>query len=126
MAAAHVVFGLLQGLVAEEDKLRAEIRDLENAARRFRATAGADAGTPPQEATLELKLAEYEAIHGKLQSADPRVASLQSLPLVTLAEVDSLVLECTNLPPYAAAVRRATGRPVHHLMTLVHERLESA
>lgn len=80
-----------QGLVAEEDKLRTEIRDLENAARRFKATAGADAGTPPQEATLELKLAEYEAIHGKLQSADPRVASLQSLPLVTLAEVDSLV-----------------------------------
>ena len=37
-------------------------------------------------------------------------------------EIDSLVLECTNLPPYAAAVQRATGRPVHHLMTLVHER----
>jgi hypothetical protein len=26
------------------------------------------------------------------------------------------------LPPYAAAVQQATGRPVHHLMTLVHER----
>ena len=37
-------------------------------------------------------------------------------------EVESLVLECTNLPPYAAAVERATGRPVHHLMTFVHER----
>ena len=36
--------------------------------------------------------------------------------------VQTLVLECTNLPPYADAVRRATGRPVHHLMTLVHER----
>lgn len=36
--------------------------------------------------------------------------------------IESLVLECTNLPPYAAAVQRATGRPVHHLMTFVHER----
>jgi hypothetical protein len=36
--------------------------------------------------------------------------------------VDAIVLECTNLPPYAAAIERATGRPVHHLMTLVHER----
>ncbi len=36
--------------------------------------------------------------------------------------LDSLVLECTNMPPYADAVRQATGLPVHHLMTLVHER----
>jgi len=36
-------------------------------------------------------------------------------------EVETLVLECTNLPPFAAAVQLATGRPVHHLMTLVHE-----
>jgi hypothetical protein len=36
-----------------------------------------------------------------------------------------IVLECTNLPPYADAVALATGRPVHHLMTLVHERWET-
>ena len=36
--------------------------------------------------------------------------------------VEHIVLECTNLPPHAEAIRRATGRPVHHLMTLVHER----
>jgi Asp/Glu/hydantoin racemase len=40
-------------------------------------------------------------------------------------EVESLVFECTNLPPYADAVARATGRPVHHLMTFVHERWEA-
>jgi hypothetical protein len=34
----------------------------------------------------------------------------------------TLVLECTNMPPYAAAVQAATGLPVHHLMTFVHER----
>lgn len=36
--------------------------------------------------------------------------------------IDSIVLECTNLPPYADAVRRATGRPVHHIVSLLHER----
>ncbi len=36
--------------------------------------------------------------------------------------LDSIVLECTNMPPYAADVARATGLPVHHLLTLVHER----
>jgi len=36
--------------------------------------------------------------------------------------LDSIVLECTNMPPYADDVKRATGLPVHHLMTLVHER----
>lgn len=34
----------------------------------------------------------------------------------------SLVLECTNMPPYADAVQRATRLPVLHLVTLVHER----
>ena len=37
-------------------------------------------------------------------------------------QVKTLVLECTNMPPYAQAVAQATGRSVHHLMTLVHER----
>lgn len=36
--------------------------------------------------------------------------------------VRRIVLECTNLPPYAEAVHRATGRPVHHLMSFVHDR----
>jgi hypothetical protein len=34
-------------------------------------------------------------------------------------QVRHIVLECTNLPPYAAAIAQATGRPVHHLITWV-------
>lgn len=41
-------------------------------------------------------------------------------------DLTSLVLECTNMPPYAEAVRRATGRPVHHLMSMVHEHFAKA
>jgi hypothetical protein len=34
-------------------------------------------------------------------------------------QVETLVLECTNMPPYRDAVARATGRPVHDIETLV-------
>lgn len=37
--------------------------------------------------------------------------------------VQTLVLECTNLPPYAAALQAATGRRVHHIVSLLHERM---
>ena len=34
-------------------------------------------------------------------------------------EVQHLVLECTNMPPYRNAVAQATGRPVHDMETLL-------
>lgn len=34
-------------------------------------------------------------------------------------EVGAVVLECTNMPPYAAAVRRAVGRPVHDIHSMI-------
>lgn len=37
--------------------------------------------------------------------------------------LQALVLECTNLPPYAPALRRATGLPVHDVTTLLVERM---
>jgi Asp/Glu/Hydantoin racemase len=39
--------------------------------------------------------------------------------------LQALVLECTNLPPYAEALRRASGLPVHDILSLVHERWET-
>lgn len=37
--------------------------------------------------------------------------------------LQALVLECTNLPPYAADLSAATGLPVHDVVTLLHERM---
>lgn len=35
--------------------------------------------------------------------------------------VDTIVLECTNLPPYKAALQRALGLPVHDVLDLLKE-----
>ena len=37
-------------------------------------------------------------------------------------EIETIVLECTNMPPYADAVRAATGRAVHDLVSLLAQR----
>jgi Asp/Glu/hydantoin racemase len=35
--------------------------------------------------------------------------------------VDTIVLECTNLPPYKAALQRALGIPVHDVLDLLKD-----
>ena len=66
---------------------------------------------------------------GDLPTLDERTAEVDTVTaaqhlVARHPEVEHVVLECTNVPPYAAAVERATGRPVHHLMSFVHERWE--
>jgi hypothetical protein len=34
-------------------------------------------------------------------------------------EIGAIVLECTNMPPYAAAVQQATGLPVYDIYSLI-------
>jgi hypothetical protein len=53
------------------------------------------------------------------------VAAAQRL-IARHPEVAAIVLECTNMPPYADAVRAATGLPVHDITTLVRARLAGA
>lgn len=36
-------------------------------------------------------------------------------------EIDAVVLECTNLPPYKAALQRALGVPVHDVLDLLRD-----
>ena len=88
-------------------------------------SAGADPSTPVEglqpgcslqrtlledRPTLDMDLARAEVVQAALRLVQRHPG------------LDSIVLECTNLPPYAQAVQQATGLPVHHLMTLVHER----
>ena len=40
-------------------------------------------------------------------------------------DVGAIVLECTNMPPYADAVRTTTGLPVHDITTLIGTRFKT-
>jgi hypothetical protein len=41
-------------------------------------------------------------------------------------DVGSIILECTNMPPYAAAIQQAVGLPVFDVITLIHLAYRSA
>ncbi|MFQ5931035.1 MAG: aspartate/glutamate racemase family protein [Nitrospiraceae bacterium] len=60
------------------------------------------------ELELDAQQAEMEMVHvaRQLVSEHP--------------EVGAIVLECTNMPPYARAVQQATGLPVFDIVTLTH------
>ena len=59
-----------------------------------------------------------------LDIEDARCATVAAAQALTARrpDVGALVLECTNMPPYADAVRAATGRTVHHLVGLLAQR----
>ncbi len=87
--------------------------------------AGAPADTPVQGLAPGCHL--QTALLDNRDTLDPAQAEADTvaaaLALVRChPQIRTVLLECTNLPPYAAAVARATGRPVHDLTTLVHAR----
>jgi Asp/Glu/hydantoin racemase len=59
-----------------------------------------------------------------LDEAEARRATVAAAErlLARRPDVRAIVLECTNLPPYADAVRAATGLAVHDITTLVRAR----
>ena len=87
--------------------------------------AGADAATPVEgvapgcalQRTLLDDLPELDA-----RGAEREVVAAAKRLLRRAPALADIVLECTNLPPYADAVRRATGRRVHDITTLIAQR----
>jgi hypothetical protein len=59
------------------------------------------------QATLDAAAAERDVVEAALRLVDRR------------PDVGAVVLECTNMPPYAAAVARATRRPVYDVLTML-------
>jgi Asp/Glu/hydantoin racemase len=86
---------------------------------------GADPATPvegitpgsPLHQTLLLNLPQLDMADAQAQV----LAAAQRL-LLRHPQLNTLVLECTNLPPYSAALRAATGLPVLDIITLVQAR----
>ena len=66
------------------------------------------------EATMDLLQAEQDVVAAAL-------ALVRAHPATT-----TLVLECTNMPPYAQAVAAATGRRVEHIVSLLEKRWRAA
>ena len=62
------------------------------------------------EIAMDLRQAEKDVVDAALALANAH------------PEVTSLVLECTNMPPYAGAVAAATGKRVEHLVSLIEKR----
>lgn len=90
--------------------------------------AGADATVPVvglatgghlQRALLE------DLAHIDPQQAEADVVDAARRLVARWPAVHEIVLECTNMPPYAKAVARATRRPVHHIISLLHERWQA-
>lgn len=67
----------------------------------------------------------YPMILGKQQELDVEVAEQEVVDTALEAihkdpDIGAFVFECTNLPPYSAAVRAATSRPVWDALTLIN------
>lgn len=61
---------------------------------------------------------ENRATLDPARCAPEMVAGAQAL-CAAHPQVDVIVLECTNMPPYGAAIKAATGRPVVSILTAV-------
>ena len=80
---------------------------------------GITPGSPLQR-TLLLDLPQLDAADAQAQVLAAAARLLQREP-----QLDALLLECTNLPPYATALRAATGLPVHDIVSFLHERMHA-
>jgi hypothetical protein len=84
--------------------------------------AGVPAGTPVQglkpgcelQARILNDEQELDVAQAERDVVEAAVRLVTQFP-----NVQTVVLECTNMPPYRAAVASATGRPVHDLETLL-------
>ncbi len=87
--------------------------------------AGADPATPIEGVApgchLQRALLDGDVALDTAQARRDVVAAALRL-VARRPDLHALVLECTNMPPYADAVRFATGLPVHDIRTVLHER----
>jgi hypothetical protein len=59
---------------------------------------------------------------GRLDAGNVEAEVVAQARRMTTADpaIRTVLLECANLPPYAAAVQRAVGLPVYDLVTMIH------
>jgi Asp/Glu/hydantoin racemase len=87
---------------------------------------GADPATPVEGIPVDSPL--HRTLLHDLPTLDEADAQAQVLAAAARLrrrhpDIDTLVLECTNLPPYAPALRAATGLRVWDVRTLLEDRM---
>ncbi|MEO5733227.1 MAG: aspartate/glutamate racemase family protein [Rubrivivax sp.] len=87
---------------------------------------GADPLTPVE--GIEVGSALHRTLLDDLPTLDMDDAAAQVLAAAARLrkrhpDIDTLVLECTNLPPYAEALRHQTGLHVHDVVTMLNARV---
>ncbi|MEO8805673.1 MAG: aspartate/glutamate racemase family protein [Burkholderiaceae bacterium] len=88
--------------------------------------AGADAATPVEGITVGCALQQtllQDRPELDLADAQLHVVGAAERLLARHPTLTDIVLECTNMPPYAAAVRHATGVRVHDITTFIGARM---
>ena len=60
-----------------------------------------------------------------LDKMTEEIVEVASTLVTDRPEVGAIVLECTDLPPFAAAIRKTTGLPVFDIVTMVYWVMES-
>ncbi len=95
--------------------------------RQLLAAAGVPGGTPVRgvdpDGEFHRAIVEDRAEMDLSMAQSEVVAAAQSL-VADHPEVRTLVLECTNMPPYRRAIEQATGRPTIDLLRLLTAPLE--
>jgi len=90
--------------------------------------AGADIATPLEGISAGCALQQtllQDRPELDLADAQRQVVGAAQRLLARHPTLTDIVLECTNMPPYAAAVRRATGVRVHDITTLIRARFDA-
>ncbi|MDQ2926860.1 MAG: aspartate/glutamate racemase family protein [Pseudomonadota bacterium] len=99
--------------------------DADSLGPRHLVAAGAPLDTPTEglarDSSFRRTLLGNEADLDTAAACDATVAAARRL-VEWYPQVAAIVLECTNMPPYADAVRAATGLPVHDLTTSIAAR----
>ena len=90
--------------------------------------AGAPPGTPIEGlapgCAFQRSLLNDEATLDTADAREETVAAARRL-IQRHPALSTIVLECTNMPPYAEAVRAATGRTVLDITTLLRQRFQT-
>jgi hypothetical protein len=90
------------------------------------AAVGADPQTPVEgiaaDSALQRTLLGNQPALDIADARDQVLAAGRRL-LQRVPDLEALLLECTNLPPYADALRSATGLPVHDIVTVLNRRM---